>query len=137
MSDSDYLLDDDGPEWTVADTARQLALDLQEVEAERDRLQAAVDELTETGTRDLHVLHRISTAVGARENLPDAVLAALNERDRLRAVVEALTDFLVLRGNADFPATDKQQGDMMRAWRRMLELRDQLDVGANIGGGDG
>lgn len=51
--------------------------------AERDRLRTAVDELTEVTTRDLHVLHRISTAVGQRDDLSAAVHAMVVERNDL------------------------------------------------------
>lgn len=111
MSDDPYVelaraLDENGD--PGVDLLTGLYPSVAAVVAERDRLRAAVDGLTETVTRDLHVLLRISTVVGERELAPDEVAVGVNfdelpeqvqalvaERDRLRAGLDTILNGLV------------------------------------------
>jgi hypothetical protein len=117
----------------------QRAVDLK---IDRDRLQKAADTLTETVTRDLHVLHRIATAVGQSENLSEAVHAVVVERDRLRVVVDAAREFeaadaawhgKIERGEA-VQSTDDESLRRAAAVAALLGLVRQLDASEGTGG---
>lgn len=86
---------------------------------EIDRLRKALDGLTDTVTRDLHTLHRISAAVGQREDLAAAVHAVVTERDRLRSGLDTILDGLVdLDSDDAYMAITREHLNVVRAMFR-------------------
>ncbi len=61
--------------------------------------------------------------------IPATAKAVTDERDRLRAVVEAVRHFIALQVTDDHPPEDDAA-----AWDRMVASLEQLDVSPNTGG---
>ena len=85
---------------------------LEKVQAERD-----------------HLRDQLAEAMAAGQSMEGQCHDLEDERDRLRAVVDAVRHFIALQVTDDHPPEDDAA-----AWDRMVASLEQLDVSPTIGG---